>query len=70
MAPDVSTATGKKMKRRLNSAYMAIFRTSAASAMDPAASAMDPAASAARIMFEDANVLTHVASQMRQRPRE
>ena len=33
-------------------------------------SATDPAASAARIRSEDANVLTHVASQMRQRPRE
>ena len=63
MAPDVSTATGWKMKRRPNSAYLAIFLTSAASATDPAASA-------ARIRFEDANVLTHVASQMRQRPRE
>ena len=48
------------MKRRPNSAYLAIFLTSAAS---------DPAASAARIRFEDANVLTHVASQMRQRTR-
>ena len=45
------------------SAYLAIFLTSAASATDPAASA-------ARIRFDDANVLTHVASQMRQRPRE
>ena len=63
MAPDVSTATGWKMKRRPNSAYFAIFLTSAASATDPAASA-------ARIRFEDANVVTHVASQMRQRPRE
>ena len=44
-------------------AYLAIFLTSAASATDPAASA-------ARIRFEDANVLTDVASQMRQRPRE
>ena len=63
MVPDVSTATGWKMKRRPNSAYLAIFLTSAASATDPAARA-------ARIRFEDANVLTHVASQMRQRPRE
>ena len=63
MAPDVSTETGWKMKRRSNSTYMAIFLTSSASATDPAASA-------ARIRFEDANVLTHVASQMRQRPRE
>ena len=70
MAPDISTATGWKMKRRSNSAYLAIFLTPAASATDPAASATDPAASAARIRFEDANVLTHVASQMRQRPRE
>ena len=70
MAPHVSTATGWKMKRRPNSAYLAIFLTSAASATDPAASATDPAASAARIRFEDANVFTHVASQMRQRPRE
>ena len=38
MAPDVSTATGWKMKRRINSAYLAIFLTSAASATDPAAS--------------------------------
>ena len=53
MAPDVSTATGWKMKRRPNSAYLAIFLTSAAS---------DPAASAARIRFKDANMLTHVAS--------
>ena len=63
MAPNVSTATGWKMKRRPNSAYFAIFLTSAASATDPAASAE-------RIRFEDANVLTHVASQMRQRPRK
>ena len=63
MAPDVSTATGWKMKRRPNSAYLAIFLTSAASVTDPAASA-------ARIRFEDAHVLTHVASQMRERPRE
>ena len=63
MALDVSTATGWKMKRRSNSAYLAIFLTSAASPTDPAASA-------ARIRFEDANVLTHVVSQMRQRPRE
>ena len=63
MAPDVSTATGWKMKRRPSSAYFSIFLTSAASATDPAASA-------ARIRFEDASVLTHVASQMRQRPRE
>ena len=55
------TTTGWKMKRRPNSAYLAIFLTSAASATDPATSA-------ARIRFEDANVLTHVASQMRQRP--
>ena len=66
MAPDVTTATCWKMKRRPNSAYLAIFLTSAASATDPAANA----ASAARIRFEDANVLIHVASQMRQRPRE
>ena len=59
MAPDVSIATGWKMKRRPNSAYLVIFLTSAASSTDPAASA-------ARIRFEDANVLTHVASQMRQ----
>ena len=39
MAPDVSTATGWKMKRRPNSAYLAIFLTSVASATDPAASA-------------------------------
>ena len=58
MAPDVSTATGWKMKRRPNSAYLAIFLTSAASATDPAASA-------ARIRFEDANVLSQVASQMK-----
>ena len=63
MAPDVSTATGWKMKRRPYSAYLAIFLTSAASATDPAASA-------ASIRFEDANMLTHVASQMRQRPRD
>ena len=63
MAPDVSTATDWKIRRRPNSAYLAIFLTSAASATDPAASA-------ARIRFEDASVLTHVASQMRQRPRE
>ena len=30
----------------------------------------DPAASAARIRFEEAKVLPHVASQMRQWPRE
>ena len=47
----------------------------AASATDPAASATDPAASdpaaiAARIRLDDASVLTHVASKMRQRPRE
>ena len=42
------------------SAYLAIFLTSAVSATDPAA----------RIRFEDANVLTHVVSQMRQRPHE
>ena len=53
MAPDVST--GWKMKRRPNSAYLVIFLTSAVSATDPAASA-------ARTRFEDANVLTHVAS--------
>ena len=46
MAPEVSTAIGWKMKRRPNSAYLAIFLTSAASATDPAASATDPAASA------------------------
>ena len=57
MTPDVSTASGWKMKSRPNSSYLAIFLTSAASATDPAASA-------ARIRFEDANVLTHVASQM------
>ena len=49
--------------RRPGIAYLAIFLTSAVSATDPAASA-------ARISFEDANVLTHVGSQMRQRPRE
>ena len=38
MASDVSTATGWKMKRRPNSAYLAIFLTSAASATDPTAS--------------------------------
>ena len=105
MAPDVSTASGWKMKCLPSSAYLAIFLTSAASATDPAASATDPtatatdptatatdptstatdptatatdptatatdpAAIAARIMFEDANVLTYVASQMTQRPRE
>ena len=32
MAPDVPTATGWEMKRRHNSAYLAIFLTSAASA--------------------------------------
>ena len=42
------TTTGWKMKRRPNSACMAIFQTSAASAMDTAASA-------ARIRFEDNN---------------
>ena len=63
MAPGVSTATGWRMKRRPNSAYLAIFLTSATSATDPAASA-------ARIRFVDANVLTHVASKMPQRPRE
>ena len=35
-----------------------------------AALATDPAASAVRIRIEDANVLTHVSSHMRQRPRE
>ena len=59
MEPDVTTATGRKMKRRLNSAYLVIFQTSAASVMVPAASA-------ARIRLEDANVLTHIASHMRQ----
>ena len=44
-------------------AYLAIFLTSAASATDQAAIA-------ARIRYEDANVLTHVASQIRQRLRE
>ena len=63
MAPDVSTATGWKKKRRPNSAYLAIILTSASSASDPAANA-------ARIRFEDANVLTHIVPQMRQRPRE
>ena len=63
MAPDVSAATCWKMKRRPYSAYLAIFLTSAASATGPAVSA-------ARIRFEYANVLTHIASQMRQRPRE
>ena len=60
IAPEVTTATDWKMKRRPNSAYLAIFLTSAASATDAAASA-------ARIRFEDANVLTHVASQMKMR---
>ena len=63
MAPDVSTATGWKMKGRTNSAYLAFFLTSAASVMDSEASAD-------RIRLEDANALTHVASQMRQRTRE
>ena len=40
------TATGWKMKRRPNSAYLTIFLTSAASETDPAASA-------AGIRFED-----------------
>ena len=44
-------------------AYLAFFLTSTASATDPAASA-------ARIMFEDAKVLTDVASQLRQSPSE
>ena len=62
MEPDVSIATGWKIRCRPNIAYLAIFLTSAASATDPAASA-------ARVRFEDAKVLTHVASQMRQLPR-
>ena len=77
MEPGVSTATGWKMKRRPKSAYLAIFLTSAASATDVAASATDVAASATdvaasavSIRFEDVNVLTHVASQMGQRPHE
>ena len=57
MASDVSTATGWRMKRRPNIAYFVIFLTSAASTTDPAASA-------ARVRFEDAEVLTHVATQM------
>ena len=63
MALDVSTATGWKMKCRPNSAYMATFLTSAASSTDPTASA-------ASFRFEDANVLTHVESLMRQWLRE
>ena len=63
MAPEVSTATDWKMKRRPNIAYLAIFLPSAASATVPAANA-------ARVRFEDAKVLTHVAAQMRQQPRE
>ena len=58
-----SKTTVWKMRRRPDSAYLAIFLTSAESVMDPAASAD-------RIRFEDANVLTPLASQMRQRPRE
>ena len=83
MAPDVSTATGWKMKRPPNSAYLAILiiiimvifkryfsgehiaLSINKNNMTSAASATDPAASAARILFEDANVLTHVVSQMR-----
>ena len=61
MEPEVSTATGWKMKRRPYSVYLAIIQTSAASATVPEAIA-------ARIWLEYANVLTHVASQMRQRP--
>ena len=52
MASDVSTATGWKMKRRSNIAYLALFLTSAASAKDPAA----------HVIFEDAKVLTNVVS--------
>ena len=63
MAPDISTATGWKIERRPISAYLAIFQTSAASTKDPAASA-------ARSRLKDVNVLTHVASQIRQRPHE
>ena len=66
MAPDVSTATDWKMKRRSDIAYLALFLTSAASAMDPAASAMDPAASAARVRFEDqikSNFIQHSNKQ-------
>ena len=55
MAPDVSTATGWKMKHGPNSAYLAIFLTSAVSAKDPAVSS-------ARIRFKDVEVLTHIAS--------
>ena len=55
LAPDVSTSTCRKVKRRTNTAYFVIFLTSDASATDSAASA-------ARTRFEDANVLTHVAS--------
>ena len=43
-----------------NIVYLTIFLTSAALATDPAAG----------VWFEDAKVLTHVASQMRQRSRE
>ena len=60
MAPDVSTATGRRMERGPNIVYLAIFLTSAASATDQAA----------RDRFEDSKVLAHIASQMRQRPHE
>ena len=63
MASDVLTATGWKLKRLPNIAYLTIFLTLAASASDPAASED-------RVRLDDAKVLTHVAFQMRQRPCE
>ena len=60
MAPDVSTATGWKIKRQPNIVNSAIFMTLAVSATDPAG----------RVRFKVAKVLTYVASQMRQRSRE
>ena len=63
LAPDVSTAIGWRMKRLPNIANLAIFLTAAASATHPAASA-------ARVSFKESRMLTHLASQLGQRPCE
>ena len=63
MASDVSAAAGWKIKHRPSPAYLAFF-------LPCVASATDSAGSATRIRFEDAKELTHVASQMRQGPRD
>ena len=61
LAPDVSTAIGWRMKRLPIIANFAIFLTSVASATHPAASA-------ARVSFKKSRMLTHLASQLGQRP--